>query len=135
MTRLSPSMAPYLSLVGTGRAPDWTDLAEAVERARAGRAAPLSLVGALRRWPIFGGCAADCAATKAFFALSSPVEQYLLLSGRTLFKAMRFEDLLRLQFDIETVGLDSRRPEAAQVLMIALSTNRGASPDDRRARR
>jgi DNA polymerase I len=48
----------------------------------------------------------------------------LLRSGQTLFKGMTFEDIVRLQFDIETDGLDPA-PEANRVLLIAVSDNRG----------
>lgn len=48
----------------------------------------------------------------------------LIRSGQTLFKGMTFDDIVRLQFDIETNGLDPE-PEAARVLLIAVSDNRG----------
>jgi len=48
----------------------------------------------------------------------------LIRSGQTLFKGMMFDDIVRLQFDIETNGLDPE-PEAARVLLIAVSDNRG----------
>src|SRR3989304_4275243 len=37
-----------------------------------------------------------------FFYLNDPVHQYLLSSGRTLFKEMSFGDLIRLQLDMWT---------------------------------
>ncbi len=54
----------------------------------------------------------------------SPVEQYLALSGRTTFKGMVYDDLVRLQFDIETTGLEPTAPDAA-ILLVTLSSNRG----------
>ena len=36
-----------------------------------------------------------------YFLLGDPVQQYLLQSGRTLFKGMAFGDLRRMQLDIE----------------------------------
>ncbi|MCC7021916.1 MAG: hypothetical protein IT338_03770 [Thermomicrobiales bacterium] len=54
-----------------------------------------------------------------FFRLRSPVEQYLVRSGRTLFKGMVFGDLRRLQIDIETTGFNPRDPES-QVIVVAL---------------
>ena len=48
----------------------------------------------------------------------------LIRSGQTLFKGMTFDDIVRLQFDIETNGLDPE-PEANRVLLIAVSDNRG----------
>ena len=38
-----------------------------------------------------------------------PEEQYLVASGRTYFRDLAFDDLRRLQFDLETTGLDARR--------------------------
>jgi DNA polymerase I len=38
-----------------------------------------------------------------------PDEQYLVASGRTYFHDLAFDDLRRLQFDLETTGLDSSR--------------------------
>lgn len=37
----------------------------------------------------------------------TPEEQYLVASGRTYFRGLAFDDLRRLQFDIETSGLDA----------------------------
>ncbi len=54
----------------------------------------------------------------------NPVDQYLTATGRTLFKGMIFDDLVRLQLDIETAGLDATK-ENARVLVIAIATNRG----------
>jgi DNA polymerase I len=54
-----------------------------------------------------------------FFRLRSPVEQYLVRSGRTLFKDMVFAEPRRLQIDIETTGLDARDPQS-QVIVVAM---------------
>jgi DNA polymerase elongation subunit (family B) len=54
----------------------------------------------------------------------NPVDQYLAATGRTLFKGMDFDDLVRLQIDIETIGLDATH-EDARIIVIALATNRG----------
>ena len=35
-----------------------------------------------------------------------PEEQYLVASGRTYFRELGFDQLRRLQFDLETTGLD-----------------------------
>ncbi|MFN3689679.1 MAG: 3'-5' exonuclease, partial [Fimbriimonadales bacterium] len=50
--------------------------------------------------------------------------QYLMLSGKTLFKGMTFQDLHRLQLDIETSTLTPDQ-QGAQILMVALSDTRG----------
>jgi DNA polymerase elongation subunit (family B) len=50
------------------------------------------------------------------------VEQYLAISGRTYFKGMAYDDLRRLQFDLETTGLD---PERNQIFMISIADSTG----------
>ncbi|MDQ6613003.1 MAG: ribonuclease H-like domain-containing protein, partial [Gemmatimonadota bacterium] len=47
----------------------------------------------------------------------APDEQYLVLSGRTYFRDLTFDQLHRLQFDLETTGLDAARD---RIFMIAL---------------
>jgi len=46
-----------------------------------------------------------------------PDEQYLVASGRTYFKGLEYDDVRRLQFDLETTGLD---PDVDRVFLIAL---------------
>jgi DNA polymerase elongation subunit (family B) len=46
-----------------------------------------------------------------------PEEQYLVATGRTYFRGLAFDDLRRLQFDLETTGLD---PAHDRVFMIAV---------------
>ena len=63
-----------------------------------------------------------------FFAFNDPVQQYLTSSGRTLFKGMRFEDLRRLQIDIQTAispGFEFSSPERDAVIAVALSDSSG----------
>ena len=60
----------------------------------------------------------------AHFTYSSAVSQYLTITGRTLFHDMRFEDLHRLQLDIETTSLQPGAPGAA-VLLVSLTDSRG----------
>jgi len=65
-----------------------------------------------------------------FFSPSDPVHQYLLLSGKTLFKGLSFDELHRLQLDIETFcaeGYEFSNPEREEdrITLIALSDNRG----------
>lgn len=62
--------------------------------------------------------------------ITDPVTQYLLQSGRTLFKEMAFEDLHRLQLDIETYtvgtgGFSQASRPGDRIILIALSDNRG----------
>lgn len=49
--------------------------------------------------------------------LLSPEEQYLVATGRTYFRDLAFDDLRRLQFDLETTGLDPRRD---RIFMVAV---------------
>lgn len=65
-----------------------------------------------------------------FFLLNDPVQQHLVLTGRTLFKGMRFGDLRRLQMDLETYctpGFDFSNPdrEGDRILAIALADQTG----------
>ena len=55
---------------------------------------------------------------------SGQSKNYLIRSGQTLFKGMTFQDIVRLQFDIETDGLDPQ-PESNRILLIAVADNRG----------
>jgi DNA polymerase, archaea type len=54
---------------------------------------------------------------KATLLSLSPEEQYLVASGRTYFRDLAFDDLRRLQLDIETSGLDARHH---RVFMVAV---------------
>ncbi|MFQ3609965.1 MAG: 3'-5' exonuclease [Fimbriimonadales bacterium] len=60
----------------------------------------------------------------ATLVFGSLVRQYLMMTGKTLFKQMAFHELHRLQLDIETTTLRPDQPDA-KVLMVALSDNRG----------
>ncbi len=57
-------------------------------------------------------------------ALPSAARQYLIRSGRTLFGKMAFDDLVRMQLDIETMGLDPEKPHNI-VFLVSISDNRG----------
>ena len=60
----------------------------------------------------------------------SPEQQYLMQTGRTLFKGMPFEDLVRFQLDIEVYSRDGF-PQATvpehRVILVALSDSTGWS--------
>ncbi|MFN8574788.1 MAG: DNA polymerase domain-containing protein [Gemmatimonadaceae bacterium] len=53
-----------------------------------------------------------------------PEEQYLVSTGRTYFRDLAFDQLQRLQFDLETTGLDARRD---RIFMIAVRFPDGSS--------
>lgn len=63
---------------------------------------------------------------QAAHRFAQPTDQFLIATGKTLFKDMTFDDLVRLQLDIETVGLDPTDPES-RLLAVALATNQGES--------
>jgi DNA polymerase, archaea type len=52
----------------------------------------------------------------------APVEQYLMQTGRTYFRNLKFSELHRLQFDLETTSLS---PEHGRIFMIAIRDSRG----------
>lgn len=62
------------------------------------------------------------------YLILSPAQQYLMQTGRTLFKGMTFDDLHRLQLDIEVFAsgtFPNAEREADCIIAIALSDNRG----------
>ncbi len=50
------------------------------------------------------------------------VEQYLIASGRTYFKGMAYDDVRRMQIDLETTSLS---PEHGHIFMISIRDNHG----------
>ena len=88
-------------------------------------AAELNRLVLFPRWASFAGAQAALQAVSVeHFAQSSPVGQYLAITGRTLFHGLRFDDLHRVQIDVETASLRATSPDAA-VLVVALTDNRG----------
>ncbi len=76
-------------------------------------------------WPAFADATrAAREAGERYVDPGSPAEQYLILSGRTLFKGMTFDNLRRLQLDIETTGFDPRQPDH-HVIAVALRLSDG----------
>ncbi|MGE3535959.1 MAG: DNA polymerase domain-containing protein [Candidatus Tectimicrobiota bacterium] len=62
------------------------------------------------------------------YRIASPTQQYCLQTGRTLFKDMTFDEVHRLQLDIEVITDESfphPEREADRIILIALSDNRG----------
>ncbi len=53
-----------------------------------------------------------------------PEEQYLVATGRTYFRDLVFDQLHRMQFDLETEGLDARRH---RIFMVAVRHPNGAT--------
>lgn len=77
--------------------------------------------------PIYGeknkkNVAEKIISTREFLAVS-PVEQYMIYSGKRMFKGYdNYDDLKRLQFDLETQGLN---PEVHAIDQIGIRTNKG----------
>lgn len=51
-----------------------------------------------------------------------PVEQYLMATGRAYFRGLDYDDLVRLQFDLETTALDAGR---GRIFMVSVRDSRG----------
>jgi DNA polymerase, archaea type len=51
-----------------------------------------------------------------------PIEQYLMQTGRVYYRGLIYEDLHRLQFDLETTALD---PHRGRIFLIAVRDSRG----------
>jgi DNA polymerase elongation subunit (family B) len=67
-----------------------------------------------------------------YFYFSDPVQQFLLSTGKTLFKGLSFRDLHRVALDIETAcapgyEFSNAEREEDRILSIALMDNRGSS--------
>ena len=61
--------------------------------------------------------------TRSYFAILSPVEQYLIDKKKRLFKGIdEYSGVNRFVFDIETTGLD---PETCNIILIGVKDNRG----------
>lgn len=54
--------------------------------------------------------------------MCDPIEQFLTLTGRTYFKSFEFEELRRMQFDLETTGLNEERD---RIFMISMRDSSG----------
>jgi DNA polymerase elongation subunit (family B) len=54
----------------------------------------------------------------------APEEQYLVATGRTYFRDLPFDALHRMQFDLETTGLDARRD---RIFMVSVRYHGGAT--------
>ena len=60
---------------------------------------------------------------KSHFLMISPVEQYLIHTGKRLFKGFEeYDELHKYVFDLETTGLD---PRVSKIFLIGIYTNKG----------
>jgi DNA polymerase I len=69
-----------------------------------------------------GGEAQSLADLRGLVLVWSPIEQFLIASGLTYFKGLAYEDLRRMQFDLETTGLDDERD---RIFMISMRDSGG----------
>ncbi len=119
------ALEPFEPWMLLGGGPDWPRLRGEYATERLSGDAHYCWLARFRHWPAFLA-ARDLldAAGQGWLGFRSPVEQYLAASGRTLFKGLTYDDLTRLQLDIETTGLDPQAPDA-RVLLVVVGTNRG----------
>src|SRR5205823_4431395 len=75
-----------------------------------------------------GGGAQTLADLRGLVLIWHPIEQFLTLTGRTYFKGMRFDDLRRFQFDLETTGLDEDRDRIFMVRNCSIGCQMSTSP-------
>jgi len=87
-----------------------------------GRLVSTLLHGASRRLGRRVGHVRDLGA--AHVLVLPPEEQYLVATGRTYFRDLTFDQLHRLQFDLETTGLDAARD---RIFMVAVRDPSGAT--------
>ncbi len=63
------------------------------------------------------------------YSTGSPEQQYLMQTGRTLFKGMAFEELHRMQIDIEVYASEGGFPSASRpgdrIIIVSMSNSRG----------
>ncbi len=90
---------------------------------------PLAFLRRFESWSALQAARAETrSGGRTSFFLNDPVQQFLTLSGKTLFKEMTFESLRRLQLDIETCcadGFEFSNPERDPLAAIALCDSSG----------
>jgi DNA polymerase elongation subunit (family B) len=69
-----------------------------------------------------GGDAETLGDLRGLVLVRPPIEQFLILTGRTYFRGMGFDDVRRFQFDLETTGLDEDRD---RIFMVSLRDSSG----------
>ncbi|MDQ4100336.1 MAG: DNA polymerase, partial [Chloroflexota bacterium] len=109
--------APWL----VAASPDpWHEIVPDAEISELSGSQPFRFLVRFPSWPAFTRAVVHPRADRDhYFRQPNPITQYLTISGKTLFKSMTFEQVRRLQLDIETLGLDPTVP-GAEVVMVAL---------------
>ena len=116
------SFRPWLLMT---HEPAWPDLADNVRTTRLAGDGEYCWFVECRNWNVFQdvrGRLRDAGDEPLLF--NSPIQQYLTSSGRTLFKGMVYEDLLRMQLDIEATSLDPLVPHA-RIFLVSVRTSAG----------
>ena len=118
-TRRTRPFTPWLIATDPTR---WSDAAASTEIVELAGPHPLRHLVTFANWEDFRNLTAnqrDLETRSDLYFNSAATSQFLMSTGLTLFKDMVFEDLRRMQLDIETLSLDPSTPEA-EVIMIAI---------------
>lgn len=123
--RVVEERAPFRPWLLMTQAPAWPEITSDVRATRLAGDAAYCWFVECRNWSVFQdvrGRLRDGGEDPLLF--TSPIQQYLLSSGRTLFKGMVYEDLLRMQLDIEATSLDPFAPHA-RIFLVSIRTSAG----------
>lgn len=105
--------------------PAWPDLAANLRTTRLEGEGAFCWFVECRNWSVYQDLRTRLRDADAdVLAFASPIQQYLTGSGRTLFKGMVYDDLLRLQIDLETTSLDTNVAHA-RVFLVSTRTSAG----------
>lgn len=116
---------PFLPWLIASRFEPWRALKPAPEVEELNGDQPLKFVVRFSSWNDYQEAVrAARESRETFYSVSSLVDQYLIASGRTLFKQMVFGDLRRMQLDLETIGLDPADPDG-RIVIAAVRTPEG----------
>lgn len=116
------SFRPWLLLE---RAPSWPGARDDCSVSELAGAGDYRYLVRFTHWPAFVNARqALHEAGIAWTGFRSPVEQHLAATGQTLFQGLAFDDLVRLQLDIETTSLDPGTAGAA-IFLVTVGSNRG----------
>lgn len=122
---VSSAVEPFMPWLLLDREPDWPRLREQYLAERLASEGRYCWLITFRTWSAFMAARELLdAAGIGWEGFRAPVEQYLAFSGRTLFKGLDYADLVRLQLDIETSGLEPTAPDA-RILLVTISSTRG----------
>jgi len=116
------SFRPWLLMT---HEPAWSELTGDVRATRLAGDGEYCWFVECRNWNVFQdvrGRVRDAGNEPLVF--NSPIQQFLTSSGRTLFKGMVYEDLLRMQLDIEATSLDPLVPHA-RIFLVSVRTSAG----------